>query len=171
MKYVTVFLLLFTQVSFAEKANKEVDVEEYHTCFFPKSSVNLGVSYLHSLTVNEPGATIKVNFNLTERLGLGTEFSTSNFESDKLDVGVNSSFIFDVVGIGVSPVVGADYHITPQKIVFVSGFGIHKNFKRLTLFTDYSHHFLAKAEDFMSIGLLFHIYNFEKQATNKETQL
>lgn len=156
MKVVAVLMVL-VQIGFAQ------EIPEYHHCYFPESSINGALSYSHSLTENKPGAAVKLNYNFTEKLGAGVEFSTIEFDAKKLDFGLQTFYVFDVLGAGISPAIGINYKLTAQETAFVLGGGVHRNFKRLTLFADYVHHFSDEPENFISIGLMYNLYHFEKE--------
>jgi hypothetical protein len=150
----------------------------FHACLFPESSFTLGAASIYGLGFSGAGVNARAYYNLTEQFCFGPEVSFLSASDNSLtDINIVAHYIFDIKGIGVYPVGGINYSIekteTEKNHVshaeeawgIVTGIGIHRNFKRITLFTEYSHHFGNIPDDLIALGVLitFHSNKNHKQ--------
>lgn len=138
----------------------------YHHCLFPESSFTIGGSAIYGFDFDGIGINARVYYNIDERICFGPEFSyLTSSDKSLYDVNLIAHYIFDVKGIGIYPVGGLNYskenkttvlHGTESEEAWgiVTGAGVHRNFKRITVFAEYSHHFSTIPDDFLNLGFL-----------------
>lgn len=150
-------------------ANAQID-STFHTCLFPESSFTLGVAGIYGFGFSGAGINARAYYNLTEHFCFGPEISTLSANDKSLtDINLVAHYIVDVEGIGIYPVSGINYSIETEKNGeqgshtkkawgLLTGVGIHRNFKRFTLFTEYSHHFSSIPDDLIALGVLITLH-------------
>jgi len=138
----------------------------FHACLFPESSFSLGLAGTYGLAFSGAGINGRAYYNVTEQFCLGPEVSILSAHDKSLtDINLVAHYIVDVKGIGIYPVGGVNYSIetendedhgshTKKAWGLVTGVGMHRNFKRFTLFTEYSHHFSSIPDDLVALGAL-----------------
>lgn len=158
-------LVLFSFISLSS-VNAQPD-SLYHYCLFPKSSFIVGGSAIYGFEFEGAGINGRMYYNMSERFCFGPEFSYLAASDKSLyDVNLIAHYIFDLNGIGLYPVGGLNYSIENKSAEsngkeseiawgIVSGAGLHRNFKKITIFAEYSHHFSDLADDFLNLGILF----------------
>lgn len=141
----------------------------FHHCLYPESSFTIGASAIYGLDFKGAGINGRLYYNMTERFCFGPEFSYLSASDKSLtDINLIAHYIFDIKGIGLYPLGGINYSIeneinalqgkeTIEAWGIVSGAGLHRNFKRFTVFAEYSHHFVNIHDDadFLNLGMLF----------------
>lgn len=164
MKYLLiVFILFMTALSHDADAQSDSTV---HACLFPESSFTLGMAGIYGFKFTGAGSNARAYYNLTEHFCFGPEVSILSASDQSLtDINLVAHYIIDVKGIGIYPVGGINYSIekenskehgpqTEKAWGLVTGVGLHRNFKRFTLFTEYSHHLSSIPDDLVALGLL-----------------
>lgn len=158
-------ILLVLLIGLAGSLKAQSD-SSYHYCLYPESSFTIGTSAIYGLDFNGAGINGRLYYNMTEHFCLGPEFSyLTSSDKSLYDVNLIAHYIFDVEGIGIYPVGGLNYSKenkttslhgaeSEEALGIVTGAGIHRNFKRLTVFAEYSHHFSAIPDDFLNLGFL-----------------
>lgn len=144
LKYVLIgFLFPFANISFAQQ-NHRADSAIFHHCFFPKNSVMIGLAAPYAAGINAVGINMRSYYNINKRICFGPEFSYfKNGDLVLLDANLVVHYIFETRWVGIYPVVGINFSSKREfevKSEFgtIWGAGIHRNFRRLTLFAEYS---------------------------------
>ena len=132
-----------------------------HHCLFKEKSITAGLAPSFSFHIETIGANSRFYYNLGEKFCFGSEFSFFRNSGVKVfDVDLIVHYIFETKLVGLYPLSGANYTIeeneihTKKKIGVVAGAGIHRNFKNLTVFTEYAHVESKLKDDFITIGLM-----------------
>ena len=153
-------LLMFLQISL--KAQEEPVNDELHHCFFKEKSISLGVGTSYSLPLELAGLNLRGYYNFGEQLCIGPEISYFKSEEVKvLEFNAIGHYIFETSLFGVSPIAGVNYtieefiHEHEEGFGLVLGAGIHRNFNRVTVFTEYIKVIGQVPDDFVNVGLMY----------------
>jgi len=162
VRHLIMVIILFATV-LPNVTNAQTD-STFHACLFPESSFTIGVAGVYGFGFSGAGMNARAYYNLTEQFCFGPEVSFLSVSDQSL------------TDIGVYPVGGINYSIetknseehgshTKKAWGLVTGVGVHRNFKRFTLFTEYSHHFSSIPDDLIALGALitFHPKQNHKQ--------
>ena len=175
VRYLIMVCILFAMV--LPNASDAQTNSTFHACLFPESSFTIGVAGVYGFGFSGAGINARAYYNLTEHFCFGPEISFLSVSDQSLtDINLVAHYIVDVKGIGIYPVGGVNYSIekenskdhglhTVRTSGLVTGVGLHRNFKRFTLFTEYSHHFSSIPDDLIALGALitFHPKQNHKQ--------
>ena len=157
--YFTFFGLLFSLLLFSQD-----ETSFQHHCYFEEKGISVGLASNLSLNHSQWSPNARLYYNLRENICLGPEISYSkpHAEENILETNFVFHYIVDVKKMGVYPVFGASYlyeKINHQEEKFygvVVGGGLHRNIKRFSIFTEYSHAFYHNLdEDKLSVGLFY----------------
>lgn len=149
----------------------------FHACLYPESSFTLGLAGIYGFDFSGSGINGRAYYNLGEHFCFGPEASFLSATNKALtDINLVAHYIVDVKGIGIYPVGGINYSLETETGEnheahrdeawgIVGGFGIHRNYNRFTLFTEYSHHFSPIPDDLIALGFMmtFHSKQNHKQ--------
>jgi len=175
VRHLIMVIILFATV-LPNVTNAQTD-STFHACLFPESSFTIGVAGVYGFGFSGAGMNARAYYNLTEQFCFGPEVSFLSVSDQSLtDINLVAHYILDLKGIGVYPVGGINYSIetknseehgshTKKAWGLVTGVGVHRNFKRFTLFTEYSHHFSSIPDNLIALGALitFHPNQNHKQ--------
>lgn len=131
-----------------------------------EKSVSWGFGLPYSLKHQLPGANLRGYYNVGEHFCIGPEFSyLRSSEEQILDAEFVMHYIIETPIVGLYPLLGANYtweqeegHETEGAWGFAYGGGMHRNFKHFSLFAEYSRVEGPLQDDFVSLGMLFHIH-------------
>ena len=134
----------------------------YHFSFFQRASLVGGLGATYSRELQSPGLNSRFYYNINKRLCLGPELSYLRAKESKLmDANLVLHCIFETKWLGIYPLVGLNYsRDTKTNGMEDSGFGslwgagIHRNFRKLTFFVEYSFIESKLRDQFLTFGFL-----------------
>lgn len=162
---ITILILAF--IGLSAHANAQ-DTTEFHPCFFTPKSYLVGTALSLDLHQFSPLLNLRAYYNLEKHICVGLEYS-NNFSREENEQEINAvgHYIFDVFGIGVYPLVGFGIlrnskELHSEKNNHIGGkvgLGLHRNYKHLTFFMEYSHGRYNNnfAKNIASVGILYEI--------------
>ena len=161
-------LLILVSISFFgfSQESSETDTEEtnFHHCYYPENSFTIGVGTTYSFKLETVGVNARAYYNIGEKWCFGPEFSyVKSNEATSYDMSVIGHYIIETPLVGIYPVVGGNYSIEEGAYETISAFGIvfgggvHRNFKKITVFGEYTHIQSELQDDFVSLGLMLNI--------------
>lgn len=150
----------------------------YHACYYPEQSFTLGSSYTYGTNFKGSGINFRGYYNFTEQFCAGPEFSVLKTKETTLnDINLVAHYILETKLLAFYPVSGINYSIEKfeefdadlneltehidQGFAFVLGAGVHRNFRRITIFTEFSHHFGVINDNILNAGILI-MFNHKK---------
>ncbi len=144
------------------------DNELTHHSNLTENSISIGLGIPYSFEINTVGANIRAYYNIGESICFGTEFSFfKNGEYQIVDFDFIGHYIFETRWVGIYPLIGANFTIermehssglnneTNESLGIVFGAGLHRNFKKITLFTEYSRVELGIEDQFFTVGVMY----------------
>ena len=153
-------------LSIASFAQEESEENFEHHCNFEESSLTLGVGAPYSNEINSLGFNLRMYYNLDEHICFGPEYSYfKNEEYEIVDFDLIGHYIFETKIVGIYPFTGVNYTVETDLIDeeieeffgAIFGIGIHRNFKGLTIFAEYSRVQFGIDDQFFTGGLLISI--------------
>ncbi len=163
LKAVFSFLIIFS--GFYVQAQGEVKEEEYHYCLLGERSLLIGLGVPYSFELNTVGINSRFYYGAGENLCFGPELSY--FKKDEveiLDIDFVIHYIIETPWVGIYPVVGINYtkeneegHSSKNEYGLLWGIGMHRNFKKIIVFTEYTRVESALHDQFITAGLMYHI--------------
>ena len=140
--------------------NKNVN----HHCLFEENSFTIGLGATYSFQLEGMGVNSRLYYNVGEHVCFGSEFSyLKKGEESIYDISLIGHYIFETKLVGIYPVLGANYtkesdeHESEEAFGAVFGGGIHRNFGKLTAFTEYTHIESTLRDDFVTLGLMINL--------------
>ena len=166
LKTAFLFILLFSgNVIFAQDRDEESsegNEDEFHHCFFSHNSVTLGLGTTYSIPHEQAGISGRVYFNTHEKWCIGPEFSyIRKGDKNLADLNLVVHYIFETPLLGIYPVVGANYSYEAEhehsesSFGMVYGGGVHRNFKKVSIFSEYTRVQGKISDQFISAGMIF----------------
>lgn len=135
---------------------------EGHHCFNKHDSFSIGAGMPYSFHFEAPGINARGYYNVNHQICFGPEFSfIQNSEASVFDIDIVGHYIFETPLVGIYPVAGVNFtqerssHERAESFGALFGGGIHRNFKRFIVFTEYTHIEGALQDDFVTLGLLY----------------
>ena len=168
MKLATILfgiILLFSFNTYAQHESKDtIQESESHHCLFVKNSVTIGVGLPYSYGLNGFGVNTRIYYNVGEHICFGPEFSILKKKDESLyDLNIVGHYIFETPLVGISPIVGANYtkeidaHGSEETFGGIIGLGVHRTFRLITIFLEYTHVESKLRDDFLTSGLMITI--------------
>ena len=166
LKHILVVLFLSIPVFGISQEISDTNKMElnFHHCYYPESSFTLGIGATYSIKLNAVGVNARVYYNIDENWCVGPEFSyVNNGESMLYDMSLIAHYIIETSLVGIYPVIGLNYsleggnHESIGAFGVVFGGGVHRNFNKLTVFTEYTHIQSKLQDDFVSLGLMLNL--------------
>ena len=160
--YTFMALVSFTVFVSAQDLEEE---EKSHHCLFEENSFSLGMGATYSLPLNILGVNARAYYNIGEKICLGPE--VCYFKSDDIEIieyNLMTHYIIETPLLGISPITGLNYtienleHEREEGFGVTFGLGLHRNFDRVTLYTEYIAVVGAVPDNFLNLGLM---YSFE----------
>lgn len=149
-------------------AQDELETEFEHHCNFEERSITVGLGVPFAFETAAPGINLRVYFNIAEKICFGPEYSYfKNEDIEIVDFDFIGHYIFETKWVGIYPLVGANYTVETEyhseelvtaSLGLVMGAGVHRNFKYITVFVEYSRIELGINDQFIAGGLM---YNFQ----------
>lgn len=168
MPYLLILFVSFLQLNIlaqkeqADTTHKEVDPFEEHHCFNEHDSFSLGVGIPFSFHFDTPGANLRGYYNVNHNICFGPELTMiRNSDVSIVDVDFVGHYIFETPWVGIYPVAGVNYtderstHEKQSAFGVVFGGGIHRNFKKFIIFSEYTHIESTLNDDFVTVGVLY----------------
>jgi len=171
--FLTLILSLFSiavnaqhQKADGSKEEDEKKEGELHHCLFEEKSVMVAIGAPFSLGLETVGINGRAYYNVGEQICFGPEFSFfKKGEEQVYEINAVGHYIFETKWVGIYPLAGVNYtieqeegHDAEQEFGVVFGAGIHRNFKNVTVFGEYSHVESELRDDFVTVGLMFSIF-------------
>lgn len=154
-------LLLSSFVVFSQSELESVEGKGHH-CKFEEKTLTIGAGIPYSFDLELAGFNSRVYYNVGEFICFGPEFSFFEKEDESVyDFNLVGHYIFETRWAGVYPLVGVNYTIekvhgySEKEFGLVAGVGAHRNFNKVTLFTEYAHVQSALPDNIITIGLMF----------------
>ena len=105
-------------------------------------------------------------YNIGEQICFGPEYSYfRNDEYEIVDFNFLGHYIFETKLVGIYPLFGANYTAetdrtglveeTEESFGLVFGAGVHRNFKKVVVFAEYSRVELGIDDQFLTVGLMY----------------
>lgn len=157
-----IVLIIFNMSNSKLLSQDEHNEYKGHHCFNQHDSFSLGGGVPFSLHFEIPGVNLRGYYNINHNICFGPE--VSYFKQDDLgvfDLDFVGHYIFELPWIGIYPVVGVNFtnersaHDTNEGFGALFGGGIHRNHKRFTFFTEYTHVQGVLTDDFITAGILY----------------
>jgi hypothetical protein len=162
MKAVFYYLIIFSGL--CVHAQEEFKEEEYHHCLLGESSLIIGLGVPYSFELKTAGINSRFYYGTGENLCFGPELSY--FKKDEveiLDIDFVIHYIIETPWLGIYPVVGINYtkeheegHSDKNEYGFLWGIGMHRNLKKIIVFTEYTRIESALHDQFITAGLMYH---------------
>lgn len=146
-----------------------VPEEEFdHHCYVSEGTWAVGFGSPYSYNLSLTGLNTRIYYNLAEDICFGLEYSY--FKDDHIevmDLDLIGHYIFETPWVGIFPLIGANYTVEIESQVeeeietavgVVFGAGVHRNYKKITIFAEYSRVEWGIADEFFTMGFL---YNFK----------
>lgn len=158
-----IILIFALPVLSQEKENK------IHHCFFEDTAILTGLGLAYSPDLETFGVSAGAFYVIHEKVFFGPEVSYFNANNKEvLDLNLVGHYIFETKLFGIYPLIGANYTIeeeegehseSEQKEAFglIYGVGLHRNFGKWTTFIEYSRVESELPDQFITVGLMFHI--------------
>jgi hypothetical protein len=158
------YIILIVLTSQATQAQEENNEESHHSMLGEKSFlVGLGAPY--SLELKTAGINARFYYGIGEAFCFGPEFSY--FKQDEIeifDVDFVAHYILNTPVVGLYPVAGINYtkeseegHADKKEYGFLWGAGIHRIFKNIVVFAEYTRVESKLNDQFITAGLMYHI--------------
>jgi hypothetical protein len=153
-------------LNFSAFSQEQAEVEPSHHCLYEEKSLTIGIAGPYSFEIGMVGINARMYYNVGETICFGPEYAY--FKTDEVEV-VDFDFvghyIFETPLAGIYPLAGLNYTIekeldhneTLADFGIVFGAGIHRNLKKLTVFTEYSRVEFGIHDQFLTAGIM---YNF-----------
>jgi hypothetical protein len=160
--YTLVVLVSMTPYVSAQDVEED---KELHHCYFEEKSISFGIGSSYSLPLDLVGINLRSYYNIGEKLCVGPEFSY--FKSPTVEVlefNAIAHYIIETPLLGISPISGVNYtienleHEQEKGFGVALGLGLHRNFDRVTIYTEYITVVGAVPDNFLNLGLM---YSFE----------
>lgn|SRR5574343_143768 len=122
---------------------EQKDIENDHACLLNKKSIMPGFGLTYEVAHLTFGGQAKLFYAFSENFCLGPEVNYSaSQELKELELSFVAHYIFDAKIIGIYPIFG--FGVLNEKRINheflgmggVLGFGLHRNLKRITVFTE-----------------------------------
>lgn len=146
----------------AQHENHEEESYEEHHCFNEHDSFSIGAGMPYSFHFETTGINARGYYNVNHQICFGPEFSfIQNSDASVFDIDIVGHYIFETPLVGIYPVAGINFtqersnHERAESFGALFGGGIHRNFKRFIVFTEYTHIEGALQDDFVTLGLLY----------------
>lgn len=161
----------FISISFCTAtffAYSQENIESYagHHCLYEKNSLTIGVSSPYSFELESFGLNARMYFNIGEAICFGPEYAYfKSKEIEIVDFDFVGHYIIETPWLGIYPLAGINYTIEKELAILetrtgmglVFGAGLHRNFKSITTFIEYSRVEIGINDQFLTAGIL---YNF-----------
>ena len=158
---ITLFFFVLSNFAWAQEET------ERHLCLVEENSFSVGMGGVYSFDLETTGINGRFYYNIRENICFGPEFSyIKTDEVEVFDFDVVAHYIFETPWLGIYPVVGINYsaenilhtkseHESEAGFGVIYGFGIHRNIKRFTIFTEYSRLNGAFKDQFLTLGAIY----------------
>jgi hypothetical protein len=163
-KKLTLDLFIFSIILFPQhlQAQEEVNDREYHHCLVEENSYTLGFGVPYSFELSAVGFNTRFYHNSGEAFCFGPEFSFfKNEEAEIWDIDFVVHYIIETPWLGIYPVAGINYTKETDELKsedalgFLWGAGMHRNFKKFTLFAEYTRVESQLRDHFITTGLMY----------------
>lgn len=159
-------LILFSFFNAPELLAQEEQKEIPDPVFLAENSISFALSLPYSFELETTGINARVYYNIKDHLCFGPEFTfLQTNELQVFDVDFVVHYIIDLPKIGIYPAFGLNYtwesseeHENKEGAGVLWGAGFHRNFKRFTAFAEYTRVDGEISDQFVSIGLFYHLY-------------
>jgi len=163
--YINILFLTIASFNCIAQENSEEKEEYDHHCHFEDRSLNVGIGLTNALNIGSPGINVRMYYNVSEKICFGPEYSYFNDgDLEVIDFDFVGHYIFETKLVGIYPLVGVNYsvekeeHLDEEEIHesfgAVFGAGVHRSFKRLTVFAEYTRVEFGVNEQFITFGVM-----------------
>ena len=165
MKIIT-FLIITLSISLNSFAQEKSEEKNDHHCLLEENSLTVGIGLPYSIEVNSVGANIRMYHNIGEHICFGPEFSYfKKDDTEVIDFDFVGHYIFETELVGIYPLFGGNYTVEKEtefqteeieeSFGVVFGGGIHRSFKNITVFAEYSRVELGIDDQFITTGIMY----------------
>ncbi len=129
-------------------------------CHFPERSLTVGMGAPFAFHLANPGINFRMYYNMDEKICFGPEYAYfKSGTKEVIDFDFVGHYIFETRLVGIYPLIGANYTVekdleTSDGFGVVFGIGIHRNFGKLTVFSEYSRVELGVEDQFVTAGMM-----------------
>ena len=157
----SIFFLVISMVGFDVFA-QEIEQEESHHCLLQENALMVGLGMPYSLDHNQAGINGRFYYAVGEKICFGPEitlFKSGAFEIVDFDFVIH--YIIETPILGIYPVLGVNYtkeeELEHQEDAWgiVFGAGIHRNFGKVMLFSEYTRVESQLNDQLFTIGLMY----------------
>lgn len=165
MNRILIFIT-FCSLSIPAISQESKEHESTHHCLYEEKSLTIGIASPYSFELNAPGVNIRMYYNIGKTICFGPEYAYFKTEEYEIvDFDFVGHYIIETPWVGIYPLAGVNYTVesalehneTTADFGVVFGAGVHRNFKSLTVFSEYSRVELGIQDQFLTIGIM---YNF-----------
>jgi len=155
------FLVVFlsSEDSYAQEIQSD---STYHSCFFREKSFSFGIATERELSIPMTGGQARLYYNFRKNVCFGPEIALTNgAESKSRDFNLVIHYIHELFGFGLYPVIGLSLTREIEKghsqndWGAMTGFGLHRNWRKMIFFSEYSHSFVWSGTDKVSVGIMY----------------
>lgn len=159
--FLIILLFFSSQYTVAQEEENE---EEFHHCLLGESSFILGLGAPYSFELNKVGINTRIYYGMGENICFGPEFSYfKNEEIEIWDIDFVIHYIIETPWLGIYPVAGINYtnesvvgEVSEKEYGFLWGVGMHRNFKKVIAFAEYTRVESPLHDQFVTLGLMYH---------------
>jgi len=160
IKSIVLVHLLF--LGFGAVAQEKADDGDHH-CLFEEKSVTVGIAAPFAFHMSYPGINLRAYYNFNEHFCIGPEYSYfNNGESEVIDFDFVVHYIIETKWFGIYPAAGPNFTVETEaehemvaKPGLLLGAGIHRNFKGMTVFLEYSRIEFGVNDQFATAGVMY----------------
>lgn len=144
------------------KGQNHEEFQEFHHCYFNERSLSIGTAASSVFPSKILGVNNRLYYNLAEQLCFGPEYSWFGSGDLKVhEVNLVGHYIFETPLVGIYPVIGINYtsevenHHAEKGFSGLAGLGLHRNFRKFTLFGEWIKVEGAFSESIFNAGLMY----------------
>ncbi|MEM1324929.1 MAG: hypothetical protein AAGI23_03190 [Bacteroidota bacterium] len=158
-------LLLFLSATFTTWAQAHKNTESEHHSSPHERSLTLGIAAPYSFNINSAGINLRMYHNIGAHVCFGPEYSYfKSEEAEIIDFDFIGHYIFETQFAEIYPLLGANYTVekkahhqveeTKDAFGLIFGVGMHRSFKGVLLFIEYSNVEFGIDDQFITLGLM-----------------
>jgi len=155
-------ILVSMVLNVSAQVAEDEEPEERHHCLYEEKSISIGAGASYSLPLDLVGINVRSYYNLNEKICLGPEFSFfKSPDVQVLEFNAIAHYVIETPVVGISPIAGLNYtseelvNETEEGFGVAFGLGVHRNFDKMTLFTEYISVVGAVPDNFINVGVFF----------------